>query len=33
MSPQFELVKQSNPDRITKSMIVLGQNGNREYTP
>lgn len=33
MSPQFELVKASNPDRITKSMIVLGQNGDREYTP
>ena len=33
MSPQFELVKAANPDRITKSMIVLGQNGNREYTP
>lgn len=33
MSPQFELVRNSNPDRITKSMIVLGQNGEREYTP
>lgn len=33
MSPQFELVKSDNPDRITKSMIVLGQNGDREYTP
>ena len=33
MSPQFELVKASNPDRITKNMIVLGQNGDREYTP
>ena len=33
MSPQFELVKAANPDRITKSMIVLGQNGDREYTP
>lgn len=33
MSPQFELVEASNPDRITKSMIVLGQNGDREYTP
>lgn len=33
MSPQFELVKADNPDRITKSMIVLGQNGDRQYTP
>ena len=33
MSPQFELVKAANPDRITKSMIVLGQSGDREYTP
>lgn len=33
MSPQFELVEALNPDRITKSMIVLGQNGNRERTP
>ena len=33
MSPQFELVKQSNPDRITKSMIVLGQSGARDRTP
>lgn len=33
MSPQFELVKSSNPDRITKSMIVFGQNGDREKTP
>jgi len=23
----------SNPDRLTKSMLVVGQNGPREYTP
>jgi hypothetical protein len=32
-SPGFELVKISNPDRITKSMLTIGQNGPREYTP
>lgn len=32
-SPQFELTKLANPDRITRSMITLGQDGNREYTP
>ena len=33
MTPQFELVKDSNPDRITKSMIVFGRSGDREKTP
>ena len=33
MTPQFELVKSPNPDRITKSMIVFGRNGEREKTP
>lgn len=33
MTPQFELVKSSNPDRITKSMIVFGRSGDREKTP
>ena len=33
MTPQFELVKSSNPDRITKSMIVFGRSGDREQTP
>lgn len=33
MSPQFELVQASNPDRITKSMITIGRDGAREYTP
>ena len=32
-SPGYELVKIANPDRITKSMITIGQNGPREYTP
>ena len=33
MGDKPELVKVANPDRITKSMITLGQNGSREYTP
>lgn len=33
MSPQFELVKSANPDRITKSMIVFGRSGDRDKTP
>jgi len=32
-SPQYELVKALNPDRLTKSMLVLGQSGPREKTP
>ena len=32
-SPGYELTKIYNPDRITKSMITIGQNGPREYTP
>ena len=32
-NPQFELTKASNPDRLTRSMITLGQVGQREYTP
>lgn len=32
-NPQFELTKASNPDRLTKSMITLGQSGPREMTP
>lgn len=33
MSPQFELVQASNPDRITKNMITIGREGAREKTP
>ena len=32
-NPEFQLTKVSNPDRLTKSMLVIGQNGPREYTP
>ena len=32
-SPGYELTKIYNPDRITKSMITIGQNESREYTP
>lgn len=32
-SPGYELTKIYNPDRITKSMITIGQNRPREYTP
>ena len=32
-SPGYELTKIYNPDRITKSMITIGQNGPRERTP
>ena len=32
-TPGFELTRVSNPDRITKSMISLGQNGSRDRTP
>lgn len=31
-TPQFELTKALNPDRLTKSMITLGQSGPREMT-
>lgn len=33
MSPQFELTEMSNPDRLTKSMLSVGMNGPREFTP
>lgn len=33
LAPQFDLVKAVNPDRITKSMITIGRDGAREYTP
>ena len=32
-SAGFKLTKVTNPDRLTKSMVVIGQNGPREYTP
>jgi hypothetical protein len=32
-APTFSLTKINNPDRLTKSMISLGQNGAREFTP
>lgn len=31
--PTFSLVKEKNPDRLTKSMLSIGQNGPREFTP
>ena len=32
-APEFELVKASNPDRLTKSMLAVGLTGPREFTP